>query len=157
MHGIIISGEKLRFSASHFIVEHDKCERLHGHNYSVRVELLGKVDEKGMVIDFNEIKEIVKSICDSLDHRVIIPRASKHVKIEKDGGNIAVIAGRKKYSFPENDCALIESEATTAEKLAEYIFKKIQAELEKRNKNIKIKRVYVSESAGSEGFYESKN
>lgn len=154
MHGIIIGGEKLKFSASHFIVEHNKCERLHGHNYCVKAELYGDVDEKGMLIDFNEIKGIVKKICDFLDHKVIIPKDSVHIKISGDKENIEVIAGRKKYSFPKSDCAVIESESTTAEKLAEYIFKKIEAELEKKKRNIRVKRVIVSESIGSEAFYE---
>jgi len=154
-HGIVARGDALSFSATHFIVEHDKCERLHGHNYQVKVELEGSLDEKGMIMDFRLIKDIISNICDALDHRVIIPENSKLVKIAKKGKNIEINAGKKFYSFPEKDCVLIPTESTTAEHLAEFIFKQIKTELEKKkmSKRIKATRVFVAESSGSEAFY----
>jgi 6-pyruvoyltetrahydropterin/6-carboxytetrahydropterin synthase len=46
-----------------------KCENLHGHNWrivaSVRGETLG---ETGLLVDFHELKSILKSITGDLDH-----------------------------------------------------------------------------------------
>ncbi|MHA2097385.1 MAG: 6-pyruvoyl trahydropterin synthase family protein [Candidatus Kariarchaeaceae archaeon] len=34
-----------------------KCNNLHGHNFKIEVWITGKLDEYGMVIDFNKIKK----------------------------------------------------------------------------------------------------
>ncbi len=45
--------EQLVFSAAHFITfAGDICECLHGHNYGVRAEVVGPLDENRYVIDF---------------------------------------------------------------------------------------------------------
>lgn len=58
------------FSAAHFLKDyHGKCEKLHGHNYKVYAHLRGdSLDEGGMLIDFTELKKILKEVCDTLDH-----------------------------------------------------------------------------------------
>ncbi len=40
------------FSAGHFITFVGHCERLHGHNYRVAVEVRGPLDENHLVVDF---------------------------------------------------------------------------------------------------------
>lgn len=42
--------------------EGQKCSRLHGHNEKITVKITGveSLDSKGMVIDFGEIKEVIK-------------------------------------------------------------------------------------------------
>lgn len=58
------------FDSAHNLKEYKgKCERLHGHTYRLEVTVKGKKDEEGMVIDFSDLKTIVKSkIIDKLDH-----------------------------------------------------------------------------------------
>jgi len=49
-----------------------KCARLHGHSYSVRVAVTGKVDPTfGWVMDFGDIKEAWRPIDHLLDHRFL--------------------------------------------------------------------------------------
>jgi 6-pyruvoyltetrahydropterin/6-carboxytetrahydropterin synthase len=60
------------FAAAHRIVHyHGKCERLHGHNYKVRVWSSGKrLGEGGMLVDFGVLKAALRDLLDaSLDHR----------------------------------------------------------------------------------------
>ena len=69
------------FDAAHNLVNyHGKCERLHGHTYRLRVVLEGSPDSEGMVMDFIELKEIVKEhVLSRLDHAYIneiIPQPS---------------------------------------------------------------------------------
>jgi 6-pyruvoyltetrahydropterin/6-carboxytetrahydropterin synthase len=66
----------LTFDAATFTAgEQSKCYNLHGHTYSVDVEVEGEINEEtGMVMDFLVLKRIVKSIIDEYDHVVIIPR-----------------------------------------------------------------------------------
>lgn len=44
------------------------CSNFHGHNWKITVHCRGPLDENGMVIDFQRIKEIVHGIA---DHKVI--------------------------------------------------------------------------------------
>lgn len=46
-----------------------KCARLHGHSFSVTVHVQGPLTApEGWVIDFGDIKTVVKPIIDRLDH-----------------------------------------------------------------------------------------
>lgn len=46
-----------------------KCFRLHGHSYRLEVHVQGKVDPTaGWVMDFADIKAVVKPMIDQLDH-----------------------------------------------------------------------------------------
>ena len=58
------------FSAAHYLAGHPgKCEKLHGHNYKVRVSVAEqKLNKQGMVIDFGELKQELKKILEILDH-----------------------------------------------------------------------------------------
>jgi 6-pyruvoyltetrahydropterin/6-carboxytetrahydropterin synthase len=58
------------FAAAHHLSHyHGKCERLHGHNYRVRVcaraERLG---EGGMLLDFGILKGALREVLAALDH-----------------------------------------------------------------------------------------
>jgi 6-pyruvoyltetrahydropterin/6-carboxytetrahydropterin synthase len=60
------------FSASHRLSklpEGHKCTRLHGHNYTVTIELAGDLDDAGMVIDYGELAPFRQWIDDNLGHR----------------------------------------------------------------------------------------
>ncbi|MFP4104448.1 MAG: 6-carboxytetrahydropterin synthase QueD [Phycisphaerae bacterium] len=49
-----------------------KCRNMHGHSYRVDIHVTGEVDpDVGWVIDFGEIKKLVKPILDDLDHHCL--------------------------------------------------------------------------------------
>jgi 6-pyruvoyltetrahydropterin/6-carboxytetrahydropterin synthase len=89
------------FAAAHAIRGHTRgCQNLHGHNYRVRVHLsASRLDGLGMVIDFADLKALMKEILDPFDHRVI------------------------------NDVPPFDQRNTTAERLAEYVFEEIERRL----------------------------
>lgn len=59
------------FCAAHRIKDkQNKCARPHGHNWKVEVIVSNnKLDELGMVIDFNELEELTKKVIAPLDHQ----------------------------------------------------------------------------------------
>ncbi len=61
------------FAAAHYLVHyHGKCERLHGHNYRVRVYARGSsLDEGGMLLDFGILKGALREVLESLDHSLL--------------------------------------------------------------------------------------
>ena len=61
--------KRMEISASHSLMlpYPSKCENLHGHNWIITVYCRSKeLNEAGMVVDFSQIKEVVKG---QLDHR----------------------------------------------------------------------------------------
>jgi 6-pyruvoyltetrahydropterin/6-carboxytetrahydropterin synthase len=61
------------FAAGHYLRNYKgKCENPHGHNYRVRVTLQGKeLDKAGLLLDFKDLKSVMKSTVDYLDHKMI--------------------------------------------------------------------------------------
>jgi len=56
-----------------------KCKNLHGHSYKLMVEFEGTLNEKGMVLDYYDVKEIVGPIVDNLDHSVMVFNEDKEL------------------------------------------------------------------------------
>ncbi|HMR01716.1 MAG TPA: 6-carboxytetrahydropterin synthase QueD [Candidatus Gracilibacteria bacterium] len=61
------------FDAAHQLTNYyGKCERVHGHTYTLEVTLEGDVHSNGMVIDFVLLKRIVKrQVLERLDHHFL--------------------------------------------------------------------------------------
>ncbi len=58
------------FSAAHSLPSSGgKCERLHGHNWKVEVQVWAdRLDEVGMAIDFHDLRSLLRPILEELDH-----------------------------------------------------------------------------------------
>ncbi len=69
----MLLSKDFKFDAAHNLIHyHGKCEKLHGHTYRLRVVVEGRPDSEGMIIDFIELKQIVKDrVISRLDHAYI--------------------------------------------------------------------------------------
>jgi 6-pyruvoyltetrahydropterin/6-carboxytetrahydropterin synthase len=115
---IAIDGWKahIKFSAAHAIAGHPKCGRLHGHTYAVHLVLHGEAGDDAMVFDFGVAKRALRRLTDKLDHRFIVPAGAATAV----GSALEVRLAAKTYRVPRADVALVEVEASSAERLAEY-------------------------------------
>ncbi|MDP5274565.1 6-carboxytetrahydropterin synthase QueD [Chengkuizengella axinellae] len=69
---VLVSKEFTFDSAHHLHCYEGKCQSLHGHTYRLQVIMLGETDERGIVIDFTDIKKITKEkVIDKLDHKYL--------------------------------------------------------------------------------------
>jgi 6-pyruvoyltetrahydropterin/6-carboxytetrahydropterin synthase len=61
------------FAAGHYLRNYKgKCENPHGHNYKLRVTLAGnELDKAGLLLDFKELREVMKNVTERLDHQMI--------------------------------------------------------------------------------------
>ena len=61
------------FAAGHALREYrGKCENPHGHNYKVRVTVLGDaLDNTGLLVDFKLLKLTMSQVIDRLDHQYL--------------------------------------------------------------------------------------
>ena len=67
----VLLTKEFGFEAAHFLPmmpEGHKCRRVHGHSFKIEVNVLGEVGEDGILIDYGDIKRVVKPLVDRLDH-----------------------------------------------------------------------------------------
>ena len=61
------------FAAGHYLRNYKgKCENPHGHNYKIQVTLAGReLDKAGLLLDFRDLREVMKPTIDRLDHQMM--------------------------------------------------------------------------------------
>jgi len=121
---------KLRFSACHLIPDHKKCGKLHGHTYAVSVRVEGSQSGE-FIIDFEVLKNIVRDICDKLDHRVLVAKNDPRLKITEEAQHytIEVINSCKHYMLPREDVLLLPISSASAEDLCKYLISEVASGL----------------------------
>ncbi|MEH7493747.1 6-carboxytetrahydropterin synthase QueD [Neobacillus niacini] len=69
----VLVSKEFTFDASHHLHCYEgKCKNLHGHTYKVIFGISGFVDERGLMMDFGDIKDIWKNEIEiHLDHRYL--------------------------------------------------------------------------------------
>jgi len=112
------------FSAGHYLRNYrGKCENPHGHNYKVRITLTGReLDQAGLLLDFKQLKQVMRPVIDRLDHQMINDIAP-FTELNPSAENLA------HYFFDETnlqlrqmtdgrvsvkDCTIYETDSTTA-------------------------------------------
>jgi 6-pyruvoyltetrahydropterin/6-carboxytetrahydropterin synthase len=131
MRSFKVSVEKdyLVFASAHFITfAGHRCEPLHGHNYRVAAALEGALDEESWyVVDFSELKRVMRQLCDEIDHKVLLPLRNPKLDVREHDGSVSVAyEGKQKYVFPIEDCALLDIPNTTVEMLAQYLAERLR-------------------------------
>ena len=114
------------FAAGHFLRNYQgKCEKPHGHNYKVRVTLAGEeLDKAGLLVDFKDLRDVMKQVIDRLDHQMI------------------------------NEVAPFTTLNPSAENLARYFYDEVHRWLERRSGGrVVIKNVTVFETESTTATY----
>ncbi len=117
------------FSAAHQIRMHGgKCERLHGHNWRLRVHARAScLDAIGMVIDFADLQRIAAELCARFDHRNV------------------------------NEVPPFTEVNTTAENLARFFYDEANRILAERDGGrVSVSKVEVWENEGSLAVYREE-
>ena len=84
--------KQFTFETGHALYGYDgKCKNVHGHSYKLSVTVIGQpiLDTSnvkfGMVIDFTDLKKIVKEeIVDQFDHATVFNQNTPHVELAKE-------------------------------------------------------------------------
>jgi 6-pyruvoyltetrahydropterin/6-carboxytetrahydropterin synthase len=116
------------FSAAHQIRFHGgKCERLHGHNWRVRVHLrASELNRIGMVVDFADLQAMVAEIGSRFDHRNV------------------------------NEVPPFDEVNTTAELIARFFYVETARRLAAEGDRVRVSRVEVWENEGSLAVYREE-
>jgi 6-pyruvoyltetrahydropterin/6-carboxytetrahydropterin synthase len=61
------------FAAGHYLRNYKgKCENPHGHNYKVKITLIGsELDQAGLLLDFKLLKQVMRPVIDRIDHQML--------------------------------------------------------------------------------------
>lgn len=128
------------FDAAHFLCGYNgKCSNIHGHRWRVVVEIFSeklKDDNhtRGMVVDFDTLKEDIKAEVDYFDHALII---------EKD-----TLMNKTLQALTEEGIKLIQVDfRTTAENFSKFFFDKFVS------KGYSVKSVSVYETPNNCATY----
>ena len=117
------------FSAAHQIRFHGgKCERLHGHNWRVRVHArASSLNRIGMVVDFADLQRLVAEACARFDHQNV------------------------------NEVPPFDEVNTTAENLARFFYQEVDRRLlESESGRVRVSKVEVWENQGSLAVYREE-
>ncbi|AEW84862.1 6-carboxytetrahydropterin synthase [Flavobacterium columnare NBRC 100251 = ATCC 23463] len=84
--------KQFNFETGHALYGYDgKCKNVHGHSYKLSVTVIGSpiADREnvkyGMVIDFSDLKKIVKDeIVDVFDHATVFNATTPHIELANE-------------------------------------------------------------------------
>ena len=72
---ILILYKQFTFDAAHYlpkVPDGHKCKQMHGHTYHLTIFIEGEVlKERGWVLDFGDIKELLKPVLGIIDHALL--------------------------------------------------------------------------------------
>ena len=129
------------FDAAHFLKGYTgTCCNLHGHRWRLVVEIKSEtLKEKGqirsMVVDFADLKQTVKQLCDVMDHSLIYESGS--------------LKDKTVQALQEENFRLMEMPfRPTAEELAKYFYGQV------RKEGYTVNRVEVYETPANCAAYE---
>ncbi len=108
--------KQCQFDAAHVLTNHaGQCKNLHGHTYRVIVEVAGMAEGHDMVIDFKDLKHVIRElILDRFDHAFIYNEGSES---EREIAAVITKHGMKSVGL---------SFRSTAENLAQYFFNELR-------------------------------
>jgi 6-pyruvoyltetrahydropterin/6-carboxytetrahydropterin synthase len=126
--------KEIHFCYGHRLLNYSgKCRYFHGHNGKVEIQIAAaKLDSRGMVRDFTEIKHILQTWIDqNLDHRMLLNEKDPLIPVLKK-------AGEPLYVLSANP---------TAENIAKLIYE------EARKKGLPVSAVTLWETPNSNATY----
>ncbi|CAE7779879.1 queD [Symbiodinium pilosum] len=74
---VAVALQDMKFSAAHFVAFDGFREPLHGHNYTVGARIGSRrLQADGYVVDFGDLKKVIRRICKEMDQRTLLPAKS---------------------------------------------------------------------------------
>ncbi len=126
---IEISKEYLHFNAGHFtLFSATEREDLHGHTFYVTAELDSRVRGDGLAFDYNLVKSRLRTLCDHLDEKVLLPGLSPYLALVEEGEYLIARFDRERIPFLHRDVRVVEVRNVTVEELAPWFLERLLAD-----------------------------
>lgn len=143
--------QNFKFSSAHFLIFDAKsAEKLHGHNYQVRVDLVCpsevQTSAQGYFVDFNVFKKTIKARCDEWDEMLLLPGRHPEMLITSKPPSLEVRFRDRFYVFPENEVRLLPVSNTSVEQLSRLLAEDLMRSF--KSYGVQSVRVRVEETRG---------
>ena len=158
-YSIKVYKQYFNFAASHFLIfENGEREPLHGHNYRVMMKGEAPKLKSDMVFDFLDVKPIVREVCDSLDHKLLLPRDNPYLDIHDQNVSFKLTTpDESEFVIPKQDTLILPISNTSAERLAIYICEEVRRlTLERFDFSFSSLEIEVEETPGQSAVYTHK-
>ncbi|MDY6055169.1 6-carboxytetrahydropterin synthase [Micrococcus sp.] len=99
------------FSASHRLdglPRVHQCSRLHGHNYRVRLSIVGSIVEPGFVVDYGELAFFKRWMDETLDHRHLNDVMDSNPTAENLAAWMASLVGERLRAMGHKNVTMIK-------------------------------------------------
>jgi 6-pyruvoyltetrahydropterin/6-carboxytetrahydropterin synthase len=151
-----LAKQNFKFSAAHFLIFDSKsAEKLHGHNYQVKVDFLvpnsANWKEFGYSVDFKILKDLIKNKVDELDEHVLLPAKHPEIKTSVLASTLHLNFRERVYAFPQNEVHLLPIRNTSVEELSQYLAEAWKNDFLKLG--ILGFQVFVEETTGQSASY----
>lgn len=151
-----LAKQNFKFSSAHFLIFNEKeAEKLHGHNYQVKVDIAVPMSEgaseQGFFVDFNVFKKWIKMRLDQWDEHVLLPAQHPDMKFGQSENVLEVRFRDRFYAFPTNEVILLPVNNTSVEELSRLLAEEMMEEFKKYQ--VRRIRVYVEETRGQGASY----
>ncbi|HLQ36823.1 MAG TPA: 6-carboxytetrahydropterin synthase [Planctomycetota bacterium] len=158
---ISIHKDYLKFSAAHFLIFPDgTAERLHGHNYKVFVDVQTDLDPHGLVLNFKDIKPMIRELTNELDEHVLIPGKHPVLKTTRQAdGQLEIRYRERRYLIPADEVLVLPISNSSAENLATWVGRELRTRMRAKWPALRVQRltVGVEETPGQRGIYVSED
>lgn len=123
---IRLAKQNMKFSAAHFtIFNATERERLHGHNFTVEVDIHARMLGNGMCFDYGVYKDRVVALCRELNEWTILPTRSPYLRIEEAGEHVHAHFNGQRIPFLRGDVLLLPIENATLEEFACWFLQRL--------------------------------
>lgn len=154
---IDIQKEYFKFSAAHFLIFPDgTAERLHGHNYRVFAEIDAALSRHGLVLDFKQVKPLIRRLVDELDEHWLVPGQHDILRVARlPDGRMEVRFQDRLYTAPAEDVIVLPINNVSAENLATHLGRELRRRIESEFAGVVVRalRLAVEETSGQRGVW----
>jgi 6-pyruvoyltetrahydropterin/6-carboxytetrahydropterin synthase len=126
---IEISKDYMHFNSAHFtIFSATEREDLHGHTFYVTATVESAIGDDGLAFDYNLLKTRLKSLCDHLDEKVLLPERSPHLHLRYERDYLVAEFAGERIPFLPRDVLTLPVRNITVEELAPMLLERLHTD-----------------------------
>jgi 6-pyruvoyltetrahydropterin/6-carboxytetrahydropterin synthase len=159
-HRISLAREQYKFSCAHMTVFPDGSkEPLHGHNYTVSVDLEVDTIELKAMVPFAPIKATLGALCDEWKDHVLLASRNPHFEVIRDSDEIEFKLCGDRYVMPRRDALLLPIDNVSVEALSAHLANVLRDRIRRglNASHVRSLVVTVGESPGQSASCEVEN
>ena len=150
-YSVRIARDQFKFSCAHMTVFGESRKvRLHGHNFTLALEVeLRSIDFESL-LDFGLLKAEMGKLCKEWKERTLLAGENPHFNVVSESGlELEFTLCGQRYVLPKEDALVLPIDNVTVEGLASFAAKELRSRLSKILEPVALSmQVIIEESPG---------